>query len=625
MRLEIPLHKTLRDVSENPSVSPLTSTNKILDLLMRLWQHLSRRRQRQFWLVLALMLVSASAEIISLSAVLPFLGILISPEKVFDHPLASNVVQFLNITSADQLVFPLTITFISAALVAGAIRMFLLWVNTRLAYASATDLSVHVYERTLYQPNSVHVSRCSDEVISAITQKVDHVVSVLTSLLLLISSAVLLGAIISTLVVIDPLIAFIAAAGFSLIYGLVTWLIRYRLRRNSQCIAREETHVVKALQEGLGGIRDVLLDGTQRVYCNIFYKAQYPLKRASGNNLFIGGSPRFAIEALGIALIASLSYGLSIKYEGLSPILPTLGALVLGMQRLLPALQQGYSSWVIILSSHDSIADVIELLDQPLPMKELVADLEPLHFQDRIQFDKVCFRYGSEGPWVVDGLNFTIPKGIRLGIVGSTGSGKSTTLDLLMGLLLPTEGKLLVDGQDISGSSVRAWQRSIAHVPQSIYLADSSIAENIAFGVPLKEIDLDRVKQAADKAQISDFIESRPEGYGAFVGERGIRLSGGQRQRIGIARALYKQVSVLVFDEATSALDNETEQSVMRAIKELNSDFTILLIAHRLTTIQDCDFIIELEHGKVVAQGTYENLLENSPTFRRKAFSNKLK
>jgi len=592
---------------------------------MRLWQHLSRRRQRQFWLVLALMLVSASAEIISLSAVLPFLGILISPEKVFDHPLASNVVQFLNITSADQLVFPLTITFISAALVAGAIRMFLLWVNTRLAYASATDLSVHVYERTLYQPYSVHVSRSSDEVISAITQKVDHVVSVLTSLLLLISSAVLLGAIISTLVVIDPLIAFIAAAGFSLIYGLVTWLIRYRLRRNSQCIAREETHVVKALQEGLGGIRDVLLDGTQRVYCNIFYKAQYPLKRASGNNLFIGGSPRFAIEALGIALIASLSYGLSIKYEGLSPILPTLGALVLGMQRLLPALQQGYSSWVIILSSHDSIADVIELLDQPLPMKELVADLEPLHFQDRIQFDKVCFRYGSEGPWVVDGLNFTIPKGIRLGIVGSTGSGKSTTLDLLMGLLLPTEGKLLVDGQDISGSSVRAWQRSIAHVPQSIYLADSSIAENIAFGVPLKEIDLDRVKQAADKAQISDFIESRPEGYGAFVGERGIRLSGGQRQRIGIARALYKQVSVLVFDEATSALDNETEQSVMRAIKELNSDFTILLIAHRLTTIQDCDFIIELEHGKVVAQGTYENLLENSPTFRRKAFANKLK
>ena len=600
-------------------MSSVTSTDKILDLLMRLWQHLNRRRQRQFWLVLALMLVSAIAEIISLSAVLPFLGILISPETVFDHPLASNVVQVLNITSADQLVFPLTITFISAALMAGIIRMFLLWVSTRLAYASATDLSVDVYERTLYQPYSVHVSRSSDEVISAIKNKVDQVVSVLTSLLLLFSSAVLLGAIISTVVVIDPLIAFIAATGFSIIYGLVTWLIRYRLRLNSQCIAREETHVVKALQEGLGGIRDVLLDGTQQVYCDTFYKAQYPLKRAWGNNLFIGGSPRFAIEALGITLIAFLSYGLSIKYGDLTPVLPTLGALVLGMQRLLPALQQGYNSWVVILSSHDSVADVIELLDQPLPTKEQVADLEPLHFQDCIQFDKICFRYSSEGPWVLDDLNFSVPKGTRVGIVGRTGSGKSTALDLLMGLLLPNVGTIFVDGQPLNGNRIKAWQRAIAHVPQSIYLANSTIAENIAFGVPKKKIDLDRVKQAARQAQISEFIESSAKGYNTFVGERGIRISGGQRQRIGIARALYKQASVLVFDEGTSALDNETERSVMRAIKELKN-FTIILIAHRLTTVQDCDIIIELELGKIVAQGNYEHLLKKSPSFRRKAF-----
>ena len=268
-------------------MSPVTSTDKTLDLLMRLWRHLSRRRHRQFCVVLALMLVSATAEVISLSAVLPFLGILISPETVFHHPLASNVVQFLNITSADQLVFPLTIAFISAAIVAGIIRMFLLWVSTRLAFASATDLSVDVYERTLYQPYSVHVNRSSNEVLSAISKKVDHVVSVLNSTILFIGSVVLLGAIITTLVVIDPLIAFIVASGFGLIYGFVTWLMRYRLKLNGQCIAREETHVVKALQEGLGGIRDVLLDGTQRVYCDIFYKAQYPLRRAAGNNQFI--------------------------------------------------------------------------------------------------------------------------------------------------------------------------------------------------------------------------------------------------------------------------------------------------------------------------------------------------
>jgi len=243
----------------------------------------------------------------------------------------------------------------------------------------------------------------------------------------------------------------------------------------------------------------------------------------------------------------------------------------------------------------------------------------PLLVQKAIRFDAVRFRYTSDGPWVLDGLNLTIPTGARVGFVGSTGSGKSTTMDLLMGLLMPTEGELLVDSQPVRGIRVRAWQQSIAHVPQNIYLADTTLAENIAFGVPLDTIDLDRVQQAARQAQIADFIENSKEGYQAHVGERGIRLSGGQRQRIGIARALYKQASVLVFDEATSALDNATEQSVMDAIEGLNRDLTILLIAHRLTTVRNCDTIVELEHGRVVAQGTYEQLIECSPSFRRMA------
>lgn len=422
------------------------------------------------------------------------------------------------------------------------------------------------------------------------------------------------------LIVIDPIVALIATTSFGLSYGLVTWLVRNRLKHNSQHIAREQTQVIKALQEGLGGIRDVLLDGTQPVYCNTYRKAEHPLKRAMANNLFIGGSPRFAMEALGITVIAALAYGLSNQIGGLAVALPTLGALALGMQRLLPALQQGYSAWTTIVGHRFSLVDTIEFLDQPLAKEALETNLVPLQFQDDIRFVNVRFRYNSEGPWVLDDLNFTIPKGVRLGIVGSTGSGKSTTLDLLLGLLLPTEGELLVDGQNINGTRIRAWQRTIAHVPQNIYLADSTIAENIAFGVSPEAINLERVKQAAQQAQIAEFIEGRAKGYNAFVGERGIRLSGGQRQRIGIARALYKQATVLVLDEATSALDNETERLVMRAIKELNSNFTIVLIAHRLTTVQDCDIIFELEHGKIVAQGTYEYLLENSPTFRCKAF-----
>jgi ABC-type multidrug transport system fused ATPase/permease subunit len=589
-------------------------------MLMSLWHHLSRPRKYQFSLLLGLMLVSAFAEVVSLGAVLPFLGILTAPGLVFKHPAVANVAKAWGITSADQLVLPLTVAFAAAALIAGSIRILLLWVSTRLAFACGADLSIEVYRRTLYQPYRVHLTRNSSVIISGMG-KVEATVNVLAQMLTLISSAVLIVAVMLALIAIDPVVASVAAIGLGVSYGLITWLSRRRLRRNSQRIAHERTQVIKALQEGLGGIRDVLLDGTQPVYCDVYRNADLPMRRAVGNNVFISQSPRFAMEALGMVLIAALAYGLSRQAGGVATTLPVLGALALGAQRLLPALQQCYGAWSNAVGNHAALADTIELLNQPLPMELLQPAPAPLPFRHTIRFHDVRFRYTSDGPWVLCGLNLTIPRGGRVGFVGSTGSGKSTTLDLLMGLLSPTEGELLVDGQPINSSNIRAWQRNIATVPQSIYLADTTLAENIAFGVPRGSIDYDRVRQAARQAQIADFIESRPEGYNAFVGERGIRLSGGQRQRIGIARALYKQAEVLVFDEATSALDSATEQSVMAAIEGLHGDLTILIIAHRLTTVQRCDTIVELEHGQLAAQGTYEQLLECSRSFRQMALA----
>ncbi len=551
---------------------------------------------------MVLMLVSAFAEVVSLGAVLPFIGILVAPEQVFDYPIVADVVLALGITSADQLALPLTVAFVAAALIAGAIRILLLWATIRLAFAAGSDLSIEVYRRTLYQPYWVHVSRNTSQVISGIG-KVNSAIAVLSQLMTLISSTVLLVAIILALLAIDPMVASVAAVGFGASYALISWNTRRRLLRNSQRVAHEQTQVVKAVQEGLGGIRDVLLDGTQPVYCDIYRQSDQPLRRANGKNYFIGNCPRHIMEALGMVLIAALAYALSRQDGGIATALPVLAALALGAQRLLPALQQAYAAWATIAGNHGSLADAIELLDQPLPAELLQPSPAPLHFQDAIRFNTVRFRYASDGPWVLDGLNLTIPKGARVGFVGRTGSGKSTMLDLLMGLLIPTEGELLVDGQPISGNRVKAWQKTIAHVPQNIYLADSTLAENIAFGVPRNAIDLDRVQQAARQAQIADFIENSKEGYQTHVGERGIRLSGGQRQRIGIARALYKQASVLVFDEATSALDNATEQSVINAIEGLDRDLTILIIAHRLTTVQRCDTIVELEHGQVVVAG----------------------
>jgi ATP-binding cassette, subfamily B, bacterial PglK len=594
-----------------------TPPEGIFNLLVGIWQHFSRRRRHQFWLVVVLMLVCGFMEIISLGAVLPFLGILISPDRVFNHPLAANLIQDLGLTSADQLILPVTIAFVTAVLVTGVIRTFLFWVSNRFACATGADISADVYQRTLYQPYSSHIKRNSSQLMSGILEKVDRMVFVVHHFLIGIISVVSQICIISTLIFIDPVVAVIAAGSFGGSYGLITWLTRSRLEDNSLLVAREQTRVVKVLQEGLGCIRDVLLDGSQPVYCKTYRKVDYPLRLAKANNEFIAGIPRISIETLGIILITALAYGLSGQARGLAAALPTLGALVLGAQRLLPALQQGYSGWSYIVGSRDSIADIIELLNQPLPPEKLRDDIMPLNFQSSINFDNVRFRYNSQSPWVLDGVSFSISKGFRVGFVGSTGSGKSTSLDLLMGLLLPTEGALIVDGQPISGENIGAWQRTIAHVPQSIYLVDSTIAENIAFGVPLDSIDMEKVKEVACKAQIADFIENRPEGYNALVGERGVSLSGGQRQRIGIARALYKEASILIFDEATSALDNATERSVMKALEELNCDLTILIIAHRLTTVRYCDIIIELEQGKVVAQGTYEELHESSPSFEK--------
>ena len=587
-------------------------------LLLRLFQQLTARRRMQFALLLALMLMSALAEVISLSAVLPFIGVLSAPERVYHFPLVAPLAAYAGFTHAQQLVLPFTIAFAVSALLAGGLRMLLLWFGTRITFACASDLSAEVYRRTLNQPYLVHLSRNSSEVISSTTNKIDGVTfGVIQPLLILCSSAVLLLAITCIMLLVNPYVASVSIAAFGASYGLVTWLSRRRLRRNSEKIAREQTQVIKALQEGLGGIRDVLLDGSQSVYCDIYRKADRPLRRAQGDNVFIAGSPRFVVESVGMVLIAALAYQLSLQAGGLTTALPVLAALALGAQRLLPALQNMYSAWATIVATQATLKDALELLTQHSVQEQDPTSVVPLPFSKDIRFEEVRFRYSADTPWVIDGLNLTIARGSRVGFIGTTGSGKSTTLDVLMGLLTPTHGALLIDGHALQGAQLKAWQRVIAHVPQSIYLADTSIAENIAFGVPLEQIDMHRVRKAAQQAQIAQYIESRPGAYQATVGERGIRLSGGQRQRIGIARALYKQARVLVFDEATSALDNLTEESVMQAIESLDRELTVLIIAHRLSTVRHCDVVVELNMGKVVAQGAFNQHMMQTPAVRQ--------
>lgn len=578
----------------------------LLRLIIKLWSHLGKNRRRQFAWLFVLMLVSVFAEMVSLAAIIPFLGILTAPEHIFDNDSLQPLFGVVGIGGPDQLVLPLTVGFIVIAFFSGVIRIVLLYLSIRLSHLTGGDLSVNIYARTLYQDYEVHLARNSSELINGVVNKTGVVIGgVVMPLLVLLSSSFLVFGLVSALIIIDTVATFSAVVCFGALYVVIGYFTRTNLKYYGKVVAKESTHMVKALQEGLGGIRDVLVDNNQQFYIEAYRKADYALRRADGDIAFIGSSPRYIIEAIGISLIAALAYFMSQLPEGMEGAIPVLGALALAAQRLLPALQQAYSSISSIRGSAASLGDIIALLDQDMPDYASSVLLPEISFQKRIRLRDVHFCYAETDRSVLSGVDIDINKGDRVGIVGETGSGKSTLVDIIMGLLVPTRGKMMIDDQRIGLNNKYAWSAHIAHVPQRIFLVDGSIEENIAFGVPMEHISRNKVEQAASQAQISGFIGSMPDKYETIVGECGVRLSGGQRQRIGIARALYKNADVIVLDEATSALDNETESAVMEAIEELSAELTLIIVAHRHTTLEKCDYIYRVSDGNVTNVGDY--------------------
>jgi ABC-type multidrug transport system fused ATPase/permease subunit len=574
--------------------------SSILPLLTRLWCQVSVRRRYQFLLLLILMLIVSLLEVISIGAVIPFLGVLTTPELVYERIKAYPFFHDLGVTTPSELIWPVTVVFCLVSLAAGVMRLLLLWLNSRLSYDAGADLSFEVYRRTLYQPYEVHCSRSSSEIIDGIMNKTSVAISVINNILALIGSVGISFFVFVAFFYFNPLTALGIFFGLIFVYLFIFRLSRKRISLNSKVVATESARIIKALQEGLGGIRDILIDGTQDLHTKIYLNSDLPLRRAQARSVFIITSPRYLLESTCIVLIALIAYKLSRNSEGLVYAIPYLGALALGLQRLLPALQQSYSSWATIKVAQASLRDALNLLEQPLPINlNNTIPVRPISFDSEIYLNNVGFSYKSDQTNILKGVNLKIPKGSRIGIVGLSGSGKSTLVDIIMGLLRPTEGDLLIDKLVVNHSLLSSWQSHIAHVPQTVFLSDATIEENIAFGTLSGNIDMARVIEAARGAQIENVIQGLPQKYKTIVGERGIRLSGGQRQRIGIARALYKRADVLIFDEATSALDSGTEQSVMQAIENLSDDLTIIIIAHRISTLRNCSRIIEVRDGKI--------------------------
>lgn len=563
--------------------------------LRGLWRHIARRRRRQLLLLMVLMVCASLAEALSLGLTLPFLSALTSPEQIAQNRLGRMLMAAFDLQHPRDLLLPLSVGFGLAAALSGGMRTTLLWAQTKLAHSVGADLSAQMFERSLNQPYQTHLSRNSSETISGITDKSDSVVyHSLLPALAIVASIVLLLSIVTTLLLISPVASLSTLTIFGAAYLVIMVLTRKRLARNSLIISREAVHVLKILREGFAGIRDVLLDGSQETHCTDYRNASARLRRSAASVQIISGMPRFGIEAFAMLLIAVVAYLLVVDADGSTSAVPILGVLALGAQRILPLLQQLFSAWSSVMASRVTLQDAIGLLDQPLTAEAMQPPPPPMAFDHEIAVSHVKFQYPERSAPVFSDISLSIAKGAKVGFIGSTGSGKSTFIDLIMGLLPPTSGAILIDGVPLDRRNARAWQANIAHVPQSIFLADRSIAENIALGVPRDAIDLNSVRHAARLAQLAQTIESWEYQYDTLVGENGVRLSGGQRQRIGIARALYKKARVIVLDEATSALDSATEASVMNTIDGLGQDMTVLIIAHRLSTLQHCDLIFEL-------------------------------
>ncbi len=579
--------------------------------LLQLYRHLSPRRRRQAGLLLIFMLVGAVAEVATIGAVLPFLALVADPNGIDRFPRLAAALPAVGLSRGQNLLIPAAAGFVLVAAIAAAIRLALAWSSQRFVFRLGFDIGTAVYRELLNKPYSYHIAHNSSEIVSAI-QKVQSVVtSMLMPVLQGITAAVIALFVLAGLVMVSPGVAFGAALGFGLIYTSVAVVTRRQMRSSGRIVAQSATLRIKTVQEGVGAIRDVILDHAQDIYVQKFARIDSRLRDAQAWIAFNAAAPRFVVEAAGMMLIAGLAVALSYGEGGLADGLPVLGVLALGAQRLLPLLQQIYIGYAQLAGQRQTLLDVLAMLPaegtRPRVRND---DTPPPPFRNALTFEGVGFRFAADAPLVLRGIDLTIKKGARIGFIGKTGSGKSTIMDLAMGLLSPTEGRITIDGVPLEGDARRGWQRQVAHVPQSIYLADTSILENIAFGMADGEANLEQARTAAAKADIAEFIESLPQQYATEIGERGVRLSGGQRQRLGIARALYKQASVLVFDEATSALDDATETSVMKAIEGLSDDLTILIIAHRLSTLRGCNRIYRLANGAIAQQGTYAEVVE---------------
>ena len=574
--------------------------------IYKLFNLLSKKRRRGLYFIFILLIFNSIAESFSLFTLIPLLSIFLSTDNKNFDPFLDEIFNFLNINNNSQILLILTISFCFGILFSTLFKLLNNWCITRITAKINIDLSYAIFRNNIYQSYTSYLKKNSAEILSLVIEKTSMASGALSSLLYLLTNLIISFVIIFSLFIYSWKIMFLSLLVLVIYYVSIYQLVKKRLLNNGEKIAINDPKKIMIIQESIGGFRELAINGTQEIFIKLFKKYMTISRISAANAEFTSFFPRAILEAILFFSIAIIGYSFSKPDANINKIeiLTILGAFIYALQRLLPMIQQIYTSLAGLKVKYTSIRFIIADLECNkvskgilIPSKNLVS------FKENIVFKDINYSYeaGGKSKNILENINLKINKGECIGIFGETGSGKSTFLDILMGLIKPSNGNLYIDNIDISRDEIKGnWTLNISHVPQSIFLRDATIAENIAFGESLNTIDFELLERASQIAHIYNFIKKRDQGFMTKVGERGIRLSGGQRQRIAIARAIYQNKNLLVLDEATSALDENTEKNIINSIIKNRKELTIIMVTHRIKSLLYCDKVFEIKDKKVL-------------------------
>ena len=597
-------------------------------IVKHLFSILKTSQRRQFYLLQVLVIVMSLTQIVGVASIIPFMALVGDLSQLQQDTIIAEVYKLSGLNSESQFVFWLGLGVLIMLFFASIISMYTTWRITLFANKISVEIADRLYTHYLKQDWLFHASGSSAQLTKQIateTLRINH--GILMPFMHLNANVVFVTSMSISIFIFDPTVAIVGVVIFALSYYFIFKIVSLTLLKNGRSISEMYEKRYRLMNEGFGGIKDVLLLGRHRDFIDRFYKTGIVFAYSQGVNNALAHAPRYFMELIAFGSMVALVLYLFTSYDAdLSSILPILSVYAIAGMKLLPAFQGIYNSLASIRAStgayeaiKQDLIDSSEIKTATNISKTNKKEKSYLNPKKQISLENISFRYPDKKEFVLRQMNISIPVKKVIGIVGPSGSGKSTLVDILLGLIEPQKGFLKIDDKIINNQNRRSWQNSIGFVAQAIFLSEGTIAENVAFGLSKDLIDFNQVDNALKLANMDEFVKDLKNGVDTKVGERGVQLSGGQRQRIGIARALYHQPEILVFDEATSSLDGISEKMIMQAVHKFSDEKTIIMIAHRLKTVEKCDQIFFIDEGKVADQGTFQELIEKNEKFKNMA------